>query len=233
MDFERARRNMVESQVRTADVIDLRLQQVMLEIPREVFVPSARKQIAYMDGDVETEEGRAMMSPRTFSRMVQALAVKERDVILAIAPGTGYSVAVLARLGSAVVGLEDKPALVKKSGQILSGLGIDNAAIVEGDLTKGCPDQAPFDVIFIDGAVDAVPQTLFDQLADGGRLAVILRDGSSSQACLFTKTVPRRSASEDDGKGGKALIDRRVIIDAFGPMLAVFERKREFSFNFG
>lgn len=201
-DFELARRNMVESQVRTNNVTDRRLIAAMLEIPRERFVAPTIRELAYIDEDVPFAESgpgrhRWLMEPMPFARLVQLAGVRPEDLVLDVGCGTGYSTAVLARLGESAVGLECEAELAARADQLLIELGIGNAAVLTGELSAGCPRQAPFDVIVLEGAVEVVPEALLRQLRDGGRLVAPVMHGPIGKATLFTKSGGEISSRVD------------------------------------
>lgn len=230
MNYELARHNMVESQIRPSDVTDLRIQKAMSTLPREKFLPSSRKSIAYSDEDIEVADGRYLLAPRSLARLIQAAGIGADDVVLDIAPATGYSTAVLAQLASAVVAVEPDAALVKKASKVLSGLEIDNTAVIEGEPIAGCPEQAPFDVIFINGAVEFVPDDLISQLSDHGCLVTIVVDDRGSHGCVFRK---RSVKVVDDSGVSKPVVDCTRVFDLFAPKLDEFSHKQAFTFNFG
>lgn len=221
-DFDRAREMMVEGQVRVADVTDRRLISAMRDIPREAFVPGKRKVLAYMDEDLPVRDAEAgavaryLMAPAPFAKLVQLGGVGEADVALVIGCATGYSAAVLARLAGSVVALESDSALAASASETLAKLGIDNVAVVTGPLEQGCPDEAPFDVILVDGAIEAVPDALLAQLKDGGRLVAVIGTGLAAAATLFEK---------DGGEVGS-----RSAFNASVMPLPGFERPRAFVF---
>lgn len=215
-DFAEARRAMVNSQVRINDVTDYRIQDAMLELPREKFVPRSKQAKAYGDAEVEVAEGRHLLCPRDLAKLVHAADIRSDELVLDIACGRGYTTALLARLAETVVGLEADEDLVKRAGERLTEVGADNAVVVQGDPVKGVPDQGPFDVIVIAGAVDAVPQTLFDQLSEGGRLVTFVRSGPVGRATVFTK--------------GHGAIGERVVFDGTPTLVPGFEKGAEFVF---
>jgi len=215
-NFAIARRHMVESQLLPSRVTDEALLDAMRSIPRERFVPKAYRGVAYLDEDLPVAEGRYLLEPVVLARLITEAEVSDRDLVLDLAAGTGYSTAVLARLANTVVGLECDPDLAAKATDVLADLGVDNAAIIEGPLEEGLPDQAPFDVILFQGAVEVVPESLLRQLAEGGRLlAVVVTDGVG-KATRFLRV--------GDGFG------RRVLFDAGVPLLPGFRRERVFQF---
>jgi len=217
MDFAAARRNMVESQIRTNRVTDERIVAALGEIPRELFVGEDRAAIAYVDEALTLGGGRYLMEPMAFAMLLQAAEIGGDDVVLDIGCATGYSSAVLARFAGTVVALEEDTGFAARATELLAELKIDNVAVMEGALTAGHAGQAPYNAIVISGAVAEVPEVIIRQLADGGRLVFI-------------------EASEDGlgrgfliGKYGES-ISRRHIFDAGSPILSGFERRPAFSF---
>jgi protein-L-isoaspartate(D-aspartate) O-methyltransferase len=188
MDYATARENMIECQLRTNKITDKRILEAMAAIPRERFVSSEREKMAYIDTDVPCGDGRYLMAPMAVSRLIQEAAIKTGDSVLCIAAGTGYSVAVMAQIAGSVIALESNPDCAKKAGELLAELNLDNAVVVEGDVTRGWVAESPYDIIFIDGMVAEVPSSIFEQLADGGRLLAIIDSGDGiGRATLFVK----------------------------------------------
>lgn len=179
-DLAHARTNMIESQLRPNNVTGARILGAIRETPRELFVPAARRGIAYVDEDIDIGHGRYLIEPMVFGRMLELAGVGPDDIVLDIACGTGYSAAVLARLANTVVAVEDVPALAAQANEIMTELAIGNAVVVTGPLTEGRQSEAPFDVILIDGAVAEIPTALIAQLAEGGRLVAVVRPGAGS-----------------------------------------------------
>ncbi len=217
MDFVSARRTMVDCQVRPNDVTDFRLVSAFLSIPREEFVPASKRGLAYSEQEILTSEGRALWAPRDFSKLLKALSPHESDIALIIGAGAGYEAAVFGLIIETVIGLEDQEEYVEATTERLSGLNIDRAIIVEGALDKGLADQAPFDIIYINGMVEEVPQAWFEQLAEGGRLGVVVQtEPGLGQARVYIRS------------GGH--VSYRAIFEACPPVLPGFERKKTFSF---
>lgn len=215
-NYDEARAHMVESQVRTNDVTDPDIQRSIGGVARELFTPAAKKPLAYSDANVQTDEGRWLIRPRDFAKLVQAAAIKPTDIVLDVACGRGYSTCVLAALADTVVGLEDNDAAVEKATEMLAALDVMNAAVVKGDLKAGASAHGPFDVIFVNGAVSQIPKSWIEQLSGGGRLVVVQAYGPVGQAKVFTKV-------------GNAVGDR-IVFDAAIPTLPGFEPKAEFVF---
>jgi protein-L-isoaspartate(D-aspartate) O-methyltransferase len=191
VDFERARKAMVDNQLRTSNITDRKLLAIMGRVPRERFVPADRRSLAYID-EAHLLQGnrtrRALSAPAPFAKLVQLASIQHGDKVLDLGCGTGYSTAVLAELAEHVVGVDDQPELIGQARENLQALGRDNVTMVEASLETGAPEHGPFSVIVVEGAVDAVPEALFGQLADGGRLVSLIRRGATSVANLFVKT---------------------------------------------
>lgn len=218
MDYALARLNMVESQIRTNKVTDTMIIGAFETIPRELFVPKVRRGIAYTDEALDIGFGRHMLEPMILARLLQAAVPGPGDAALDIACGAGYATALLSRMTAMVVGVDEVDELVQRGNAVLSELEIDNAALVTGPLTAGYAKQAPYDVILINGAVDFVPDDLFAQLAEGGRL-VTVEGGNAVQPGLAVLYEKRRGR-----------VARRVLFDAGTPMLAGFRREAGFVF---
>lgn len=217
MDFSIARRNMVNSQIRPNQVNDERVLDAMMEVPREVFLAGELKGVAYVDEDLPVADGRYLMEPIVLARLLQAAAIGPNEVVLDVGCGTGYSAALLARLASTVVGIESDARLAQRASETLVELGIDTVAVVEGELAAGYAKQAPFEVIFFDGAVTEIPATLAEQLSEGGRLvAVVKPDHEVGVATLVIR------------RGGR--LSQRPLFDANIPYLPGFEPKPAFIF---
>jgi len=213
-DFISARDHMVDCQIRTSDVTEHAVLKAFKSISREIFVPKSQRALAYGDAHIDLGEGRIMMRPRDFSKMVQAADILPTDVILDIACGRGYSSAILAQLGETVVSLETSDDAVEKASEKLIDSDISNAAVVKGDLKLGAPEHGPFNVIFVNGAVSDVPKNWFDQLANNGRLVCVVQKGAVGHARVF-----QRSGD---------MMGERIVFDTSLPILPGFERKAEF-----
>lgn len=213
-DFAAQRHNMVEGQVRPNDVTDRRVQHAMATIPRERFVPNHLNVVAYTDNCLEVARGRYLLDPRCFAKLAQLASIGAQDRVLDVGCGSGYSSAVLAQLAREVIALEVDAGLVRIASECLSG--ISNIEVVQGPLSEGLPDRAPFDVIFLNGTVESRPERLLSQLADGGRLVAVIRENGRGQAHLMLKV-------------GDAMSDR-VAFDAQVPILPGFEKTPGFVF---
>ena len=215
-DYHAQRLTMVESQVRVNDVTDSRVQDAMAAVPRERFVPTARKATAYADAPLEVVQGRFLLEPRALAKMLQLAEIKPTDNVLDVGCATGYSSAILARMAARVTGLEQDADLVRVASETLPGVGATNAAVVQGGLAEGHKANAPYDVIFVNGAVEIRPDALLGQLAEGGRLVAIVKSGASGHATVFLKE--------------KGQVGSRAGFDADAQILPGFREKVGFVF---
>ena len=220
IDHATQRLNMVESQVRPSDVTDRRITRAMREIPREAFVPGPLKSIAYADEPLKISDTahnqRYILAPRLLAKLVQLLEIEPDGMVLDVGPATGYSTALLARLGQVVVALEEDARLAERMQEVLANQGVDNAVVISGSMAAGAADEGPYDAILINGAVVDVPTALLDQLKDGGRCVAVSIDNGVGRA-----TVWRRHGMS---------FDRRPAFDASAPYLPGFEPAAGFVF---
>jgi protein-L-isoaspartate(D-aspartate) O-methyltransferase len=221
MDVVQARNRMVDGQVRTADVTDLRIIAAMLELPRERFVPAGKADLAYSDLEIPVAgdapaPSRRLMRPRNLGKLIQAADIAGSDRVLDVGCATGYGAAVLARLAAEVVALESDPALAALAGRALGDCGLHNVSVVTGPLDRGWPAGAPYDVIVLEGASEIVPRSLFPQLTDGGRLVCIEGRGQACRAMLYV------------ADGGA--VSGRSVFDGAAPLLPGFAAPPEFVF---
>ena len=220
-DFADARTRMVDTQLRTQGITDHDLLRVMGEVPRERFVPAKARPFAYSDDDIPVKEsrehgGRHLLRPATLARLIQAAEVNPGDSVLDVGCATGYSSAILADLATSVVALESDQELAAMAAETLTGLGIGNVAVVTGPLEAGYPSPGPYDVIIFGGSVETVPEALFEQLKEGGRLAAIVGHNRAAPAMVYTKT-------DND-------IGERPVFDAYAPPIPGFRRPMAFVF---
>jgi protein-L-isoaspartate(D-aspartate) O-methyltransferase len=220
IDFAAARRMMVDGQVRTADVTDLRILAAMLDLPRERFFPADKAQLAYLDLDVAVsapgQPVRRLLKPMVLAKLIQAAEIRSSDHVLDAGCATGYASAVLGRLAGSVVALEQDPSLARLAEPSLHAVGAVNVTVVIGPLTEGWPPGAPYDVILLNGAAEVAPKALLRQLKDGGRLIGILGCAPVAKAMLY-----RAFGQECSG---------RPIFDAAAPLLPGFAQPAAFAF---
>lgn len=216
MDFARARSIMVESQVRTADVVDTRILGAMRNLPRERFAPAHKRTLAYADLELDVAPGRFLLRPRDLAKLIQAMTPQAHERGLEIAGATGYGAAVLAACCAEVVSHDPDPNLSFAARAALESSGVTNVKTVSTPISEGWADAAPYDLILINGGAEVLPETWFAQLAPGGRLGVVLRDGAAGVARIYTRTGDT--------------VSHRAVFDAYPPVLAGLERAPAFSF---
>ena len=177
-DFAARRRMMVDTQVRPSDVTKFPIIEAMLAVPRELFVPDSLREAAYSGGNVEIGRDRVLLEPRTLAKMLDGLDVQADELVLDVGCGYGYSSAVVARMAQAVVALEEDESIAAETQGLLAEVGADNAILHTGPLSEGAAEHGPYDVILVQGGVAELPQTLDEQLKDGGRIACLFMDGA-------------------------------------------------------
>jgi protein-L-isoaspartate(D-aspartate) O-methyltransferase len=218
--FANARQKMVDGQVRPSDVTDLRIIEAMQSVPREAFVPDEQQGLAYLDLDILVSTGNAakryLIKPAVIAKMLQAATIASTDRVLVVGCATGYSAALTAKLASQVVATESDPALAAKAQATLTKLGITNATVVAAAIAAGAPSQAPYDVIILDGATQIAPESLYQQLAMGGRLVGVFAVAQPPRAEIVTRSP--------------ADFGNRPLFDAYAPILPGMERPAAFTF---
>jgi protein-L-isoaspartate(D-aspartate) O-methyltransferase len=213
-DFASRRTMMVDTQVRPSDVTKFPIIEAMLSVPREVYVPRDKREAAYMGENLTIAPRRVLLEARTLAKMLDVLDIQPDEMVLDLGCGLGYSTAVIARLAEAVIAVEEDPALAALAEQTLAAEGVDNAAVITGPLTAGAPKHGPYDVITIQGAVEAVPSAITDQLKEGGRIGCVFMEGVLGVARVGYKI---------DG-----VVAWRYAFNAAAPVLPGFEVKSGF-----
>lgn len=214
-DFVERRRMMVDTQVRPSDVTKYPIIEAMLAVPREKFVADADVEAAYADTNIALGEGRVLLEARTLAKMLDALDIQSDELVLDVACGLGYSTAVIARLAQMVIGVEDDEAVAADAQAQLADVNADNAIIHSGALAGGAADHGPYDVIVLQGGVEDIPQTLLDQLRDGGRIAAIYMSGALGEVKVGYKSGEQ--------------ISWRFDFNAGAPVLPGFTKSRAFA----
>ena len=211
---------MVDGQVRPSDVTDARVIDAMLTVPREAFVPQNQRALAYLDLDLDVCEGgpakRFLIKPAVIAKMVQAADIKDTDDVLVVGCASGYLAALVAKLARQVTATECDPSLVGKAREVLAGLGIENVTVKSGAVAAGDSVNAPYDVIILNGATEIVPEGLYRQLREGGRLVGV-----------FATTQPQRAMIVTRSHGD---FGNRALFDAAIPVLPGLERPPAFVF---
>jgi protein-L-isoaspartate(D-aspartate) O-methyltransferase len=190
VNFEQARSNMVEQQIRTWEVLDQAVLDLLYAVPREDFVPAACRTLAFADLEIPIGEGEKMMAPKVEARIVQELALRKTDRVLEVGTGSGYLTALLARRAAQVHSLEIRPALAAFGRANLERHGADNVTLEIGDGARGDPKRAPYDAIVLTGSTPVLPRALLEQLAPGARLFAVVGEPPVMVARLVTCKAP-------------------------------------------
>ena len=218
--YSTARQKMVDGQVRPSDVTDIRILDAMLALPREAFVPPAQRALAYLDLDLDVSEGasakRFLIKPVVTAKLLQAAEIRQGDRVLVVGCATGYAAALAARLGGQVTATEADAALAGKAQIALTELGLANVTVRAAAAAEGDPADAPYDVILLNGATEIVPESLYAQLGEGGRLVGV-----------FAMTQPQRATIVTRSHGD---FGNRALFDAAVPVLPGLERRAAFVF---
>jgi protein-L-isoaspartate(D-aspartate) O-methyltransferase len=218
--FSTARQKMVDGQVRPSDVTDLRIIDAMLDVPREVFVPQNQLALAYLDLDLDVSEGgsakRFLIQPAVTAKMLQAADIKAADNVLVVGCATGYVAALAAKLAAKVTATESDPVLAAKAKDAVAQVGLANVTVRAAAVVEGDPANAPYDVIVLNGATEIVPDGLYRQLKEGGRLVGV-----------FAMTKPQRAVIVTRSHGD---FGNRALFDAAVPVLPGLERSPAFVF---
>jgi protein-L-isoaspartate(D-aspartate) O-methyltransferase len=219
-DFSTARQKMVDGQVRPSDVTDSRILDAMLAVPREEFVPDSQRALAYLDLDLDVSEAgaakRFLIKPVVIAKMLQAAEIKDTDNVLVVGCASGYTAAVVASLAGKVTATESDGSLAAKAGDVLARLGFGNVTMRTAAAGDGDVSNAPYDVIVLAGATGIIPDRLYRQLKDGGRLVGVFATSRPQRAMIVTHS--------------HADFGDRALFDAAVPVLPGLERPPAFVF---
>ena len=218
--FSTARQKMVDGQVRPSDVTDIRIIDAMLTVPRELFVPLSQRSLAYLDLDLDVGEGgpvkRFLIKPAVTAKMIQAAEVKDTDEVLVVGCASGYMAALVAKLCRRVTATEPDASLAAKAQTICAEIGPGNVTVKAAAVAGGDSANAPFDVIILNGATEIIPEGLYRQLKEGGRLVGAFATARPQRVTVATH-------SHDD-------FGHRALFDAVLPVLPGLERPPAFVF---
>ncbi len=212
--FETMRKAMVVSQLRPSDVSDPRIVTAMGQVEREKFVPEANRLVAYADRGVEIAPRRRLNPPLTTGLMLVHAAPAKDDKVLIVGVGTGYLAALIADMVDSVVALEADAELAKQARGNLAGY--DNVRVEQGELTQGFADAAPYTLVLIDGAIEQLPDTLIEQMADDGRLLTPMDDAGVIRLA--------------QGRKADGIVTLRPFADGGAQLLPEFSRPKAFQF---
>ncbi|MFK7881676.1 protein-L-isoaspartate O-methyltransferase family protein [Roseobacter sp.] len=215
-DFASRRTMMVDTQVRPSDVTKFPIIDAMLKVPRENFVPTAQREAAYMDGNIDLGSGRVLLEPRTLAKMLDALDISNDELVIDIGSAMGYSSAVIAHMAEAVVAVEDEDIMIAEAQETLMEAGIDNVIQHAAPLSDGASVHGPYDVMIVQGGIQELPADLQDQIKEGGRVACIFMQGALGEV---------RIGYKQDGH-----ISWRMSFNAGAPLLPGFTKEQAFEF---
>ncbi|MDG1997400.1 MAG: protein-L-isoaspartate O-methyltransferase [Emcibacteraceae bacterium] len=210
------RRHMIDGHLLPNNVTDQNVIDAIEQVNRVAFVPAGSKGVAYIDKSIKISDERFMMEPLTLAKMLSAADIKPTELALDIAPNTGYSSAILSMLVDAVVAIEEDKALADLACENLASQDCDNVAVINSDHKDGLAKQGPYDLIFINGMIDEVPQALLDQLNSGGRILCVLNQDGFGRAALITYN--------------DNIMGTRIVFDTSAPRLKGFEKATQFVF---
>ena len=217
MNFEKARFNMVEQQIRPWEVLDQDVLDLLMTVKREEFVPAEARALAFADVEIPIGCGQVMLKPVIEGKVLQALQPAKSDSALEIGSGSGFFAALLAARCEWVRTMEIEPELVRLASANLARNGVENVIVAQGDGIDGWPERAPYDVIVVSGGVQYVPQALLEQRKVGGRLFAFVGEAPVMKARLITCEGEGRFRTED-------------IFETVVPMLQNASRRDSFSF---
>lgn len=215
-DYKTARTAMVDCQVRPSNVTKYPIIDALLSTPRELYVPTEKRSIAYVGEHVFLTDNRVMLDARTFAKMLDAVNIKSDEMVLDIGCGYGYSSAILAKMAEAVVAVENDEMLANEASEILNQQSIDNVFVVHGELADGNKKNGPYDVIILQGAVEEVPSQITDQLKENGRICALFQNNNLGQCRIGYKS--------------NNAISWRTFFDGSAPLLQGFTKAAEFDF---
>lgn len=195
-DLEQSRFNMIEQQIRTWEVLDPVVLDLLKQVPREAFVPAQYLGLAFADLEIPIGHGQTMLSPKMEARIVQSLNLKKTDKVLEIGTGSGYMTALLARLAQQVVSVDCVPDFTAEAGRRLAAHGIANVTLESGNAALGWSAHVPYDVIVLTGSVPVLPAGLQQQLAVGGRLFAVVGEAPVMSATLIRRVAEQAFRSD-------------------------------------
>ena len=197
MNLEQARANMVEQQIRTWEVLDQDVLDLLYLVPREAFVPPQHRALAFSDLEIPIGEGERMWAPKMEARVVQELGLRKSDRVLEVGTGSGHLTALLAHRASHVFSVEIRPALAAFGRSNLERQGVENVTLEIGDAARGWAGHAPYDAIVLTGSTPALPHAFLEQLSPGGRLFAVVGEAPAMSARLVSCSAPLVCQSVD------------------------------------
>ncbi len=213
-DFAARRTMMVDTQVRPSDVTKFPIIDAMLTVRREDFVPSGKREAAYMGENLPLDKNRVILEPRTLAKMLDSLDIANGELVLDIGAGLGYSSAVIARMAEAVVAVEEDEDFARDAQDALTEAGADNVILHTGPLKEGAAQHGPYDVVLIQGGISELPASISEQVKDGGRIAALFMENALGEVRI--------------GRKQNGQISWRMAFNASAPVLPGFARAPAF-----
>ena len=217
-NFDAMRQAMIQGQLLPQHITHPKILQSFKRLPREAFVPQEQQNICYSDAHLPVSEDRVMLAPAILARLIQEARVTLSDKVLVLASSAGYAAIVLSYLAKKVIAVESNTTYVKQMNEAFEKYEIFNAHSYLRELTEGCVEHAPYEVIFIEGAVEEIPESLFAQLSEGGRIVTILSKGK--QGLCQGVVSEKRNTSLYTG----------VLFETSSPILKEFQHAKGFEF---
>ena len=205
---------MVDSQIRPSDVTKFPIIESFLSVPREKFVPDGKREAAYIGENFKIGQSRVILEPRTLAKLLDALDIRNDELVLDIGPGLGYSSAVISPMAEVVIAVEDDSSMANEAEEILTEVGADNVVIQIGKLEDGAPEHGPYDVIILQGGVEKIPSSILKQLKNGGRVGAIFVEEGLGTAKIGFKLNDK--------------INWRYSFNAAAPVLPGFFKQKDF-----
>ena len=205
---------MVDTQIRPSDVTKFPIIESFLSVPREKFVPDGKREAAYIGENFKIGQSRVILEPRTLAKLLDALDIRNDELVLDIGPGLGYSSAVISPMAEVVIAVEDDSSMANEAEEILTEVGADNVVIQIGKLEDGAPEHGPYDVIILQGGVEKIPSSILKQLKNGGRVGAIFVEEGLGTAKIGFKLNDK--------------INWRYSFNAAAPVLPGFFKQKDF-----
>ena len=213
-DYQTRRKTMVDTQIRPSDVTKFPIIEAFLSVPREKFVPDGKREAAYIGENFKIGQSRVILEPRTLAKLLDALDIRNDELVLDIGPGLGYSSAVISPMAEVVIAVEDDSSMANEAEEILAEVGADNVVIQIGKLEDGAPEHGPYDVIILQGGVEKIPSSIVNQLKNGGRVGAIFVEEGLGTAKIGFKLNDK--------------INWRYSFNAAAPVLPGFFKQKDF-----
>ena len=206
---------MVDTQIRPSDVTKFPIIEAFLSVPREKFVPDGKREAAYIGENFKIGQSRVILEPRTLAKLLDALDIRNDELVLDIGPGLGYSSAVISPMAEVVIAVEEDSSMANEAEEILTEVGADNVVIQIGKLEDGAPEHGPYDVIILQGGVEKIPSSILKQLKNGGRVGAIFVEEGLGTAKIGFKLNDK--------------INWRYSFNAAAPVLPGFFKQKDFA----